>query len=160
MTQTWKSPARQPPPRQSPSDEWEAPVFWFLGVFLACAAGLFLVLYSLTQPTRYPNPGVAAYVAPPATRLVPLPRQSTAPELAELPVVDAPSPLTAFAKAKADDQPNDARPPARKRPRAGPSTSGPSTYGQRGFGFDQQWDFGSHGTSNNHVWSGGPKSWF
>jgi hypothetical protein len=155
MTQTWKSPARQPRPRQSPSDEWEVPVFCFLGVFLAGAAGFFLVLYSLAQPTRYPNPGVAAYVGPPGTRLVPLPRQSTAPELAELPVVDSPSPLTAFAKAKADDQPHDSRPPTRKRPRAGPSA-----YGQRGFGSDQQWNFGSHGTINNHVWSGGPKSWF
>jgi hypothetical protein len=155
MTQTWKSQIRQPRPWGSPSGEWEATVFWFLGVFLAGAAGLFFVLYSLGRPTIYPNPGVAAYAAPPATRLVPLPRQSTAPELADLLVVDPPSPLTAMAKAQASDQPPDMSPPARKRPRAEPGTSG-----QRGFGYAQQWNSGSRGSSNNHVWSGGPKSWF
>jgi hypothetical protein len=153
MTNTWRSQARRLQPSRSPGDEWETPVFWFLSVFLAGAAGFFFLLHSLGQPKIYPNPGIAAYVAPPATRLVPLPRRSTAPELADLPVVDPPSPLTAMAKAQATDQPPS--PPARKRPRAEPSPNG-----QRGFGYTQQWDFGSRGPSNNHAWSGGPKSWF
>jgi hypothetical protein len=155
VNQTWKSQIRQPRPRQSQSGESDAAVFWFLGVFLAGAAGLFFLLYSLAQPKVYPNPGVAVYVAPPATRLVPLPRQSTAPELAELPAVDPPSPLTAMAKAQVSDKAPDVSPPARKRPHAQPST-----YGQRGFGDAQQWNFGPRGASNNHMWSGGPKSWF
>lgn len=155
MTQTWKSQVPQRQLRQSPGGDWDTPVFLLLSVMLAGAAGLFLLLHSLCQPTVHPNPGVAAYVAPPGTRLVPLPRDSTAPELADLPVVDPPSPLTAFAKAQASDQPSETRPPARKRPRADPNE-----HGQRGFGFVQQWDSGSRGSGNNHVWSGGPKSWF
>jgi hypothetical protein len=155
MTQIRKSQIRRPRRWESRSGEWEATVFWFLGVFLAGAAGLFFELYSLGRPTIYPNPGVAAFAAPPATRLVPLPRQSTAPELADLPVVEPPSPLTAMARAQAIDPLPDMSPPARKRPRAEPGT-----YGQRGFGSAQQWNSGSRGSSNSHVWSGGPKSWF
>ena len=82
----------------------------------------------------------------------PLPINQVAPELADLPVV---SPLTAMAKAQVSDNPPDVSPPARKRRRVEPGT-----YGQRGFGDAEQWNFGSHGLSNNRVWSGGPKSWF
>ena len=130
-------------------------MFGFLGVLLAGAAGLFFVLFSLSHPTVYPNPGVTAYVAPPATRLVPLARQSTAPALADLPVVDPPSPLTAFAKAQPDDQPakSETLPPARKHPRADAAASG-----QRAYGLAQPWNFGSQGPSNSHARSGGPKS--
>jgi hypothetical protein len=140
---------------QSLGDQWNAPVFGFLSVLLAGAAGLFFLIFSLCQPTVYPNPGATAYVAPPATRLVPLPRQSTAPALADLPVVDPPSPLTAFAKAQPDDQPakSETLPPARKHPRADAAASG-----QRAYGLAQPWNFGSQGPSNNHPRSGGPKS--
>ncbi|HEV3371872.1 MAG TPA: hypothetical protein VG145_04945 [Xanthobacteraceae bacterium] len=165
MTQARKSEVPQRP-CQSLADEWNAPVFGFLGVLLAGAAGLFFVLFSVSHPTVYPNPGVTAYVAPPATRLVPLARQSTAPELADLPVVDPPSPLTAFAKAQPDDQPakSETRPPARKRPRAEPSAYSQRSFGfaqpQRSFGFAQPWNFGSQGPSNTRMRTGGPKSWF
>jgi hypothetical protein len=140
---------------QSLGDQWNAPVFGFLSVLLAGAAGLFFLIFSLCQPTVYPNPGATAYVAPPATRLVPLPRQSTAPALADLPVVDPPSPLTAFAKAQPDDQPakSETLPPARKHPRADAAASG-----QRAYGLAQPWNFGSQGPSNSHARSGGPKS--
>jgi hypothetical protein len=154
MAQTWKSQDWQSRDWRSLGDEWDAPVFCYLGTLLAGAAGLFLLLYFLSQPTINLNPGVAAYVAPPATRLVPLPRQSDAPELAEL-AVDPPSPLTAYAKAQASDPQAKRGPPARKHPRADP---GP--YDQRGPGFVQQWNFGSHAGSGGHAWSGGPKSWF
>jgi len=140
---------------QSLGDEWNAPVLGFLGALLTGAAGLFFVLFSLCHPTIYPNPGAAAYAAPPATRLVPLARESTAPALAELPVVDPPSPLTAFAKAQPDDPPakSETSPPARKHPRADASA-----VSQRGFGYAQPWGFGSQGPSNNRARSGGPKS--
>jgi hypothetical protein len=140
---------------QSLGDQWNAPVFGFLSVLMAGAAGFFFVLFSLCQPTVYPNPGVAAYEGPPATRLVPLPRQSTAPALADLPIVDPPSPLTAFAKAQPDDQPakSETLTPARKRPR-----TDASAYSQRGFDSFQPWSFGSQGPSNSHPRSGGPKS--
>jgi hypothetical protein len=154
MTQARKSEVRQEP-WQSLAGEWNAPVFGLLSAFLAGAAGLFFVLHSLSRPTVYPNPGVTAYVAPPATRLVPLLRQSTAPELADLPVVDPPSPLTAFAKAQADDQPakSETHPQPRKHPRADPSG-----YNRHGFGFVQPWNFGWQGPSNTRARSGGPKS--
>jgi hypothetical protein len=155
-SQAWPSPACQSQAWLSLRGEWDAALFWFLGALLAGAAGLFFVLFALCQPTVNPNPGVAAYMPPPGTRLVPLPRVSDAPELAELPV-DPPSPLTALAKAQPSDQPAkpDIRPPARKR--AGVEQS---THEQRGFGYAPQWNFGPRGSNNNHVWSGGPKSWF
>lgn len=145
MAETWKS----------PGDDWEAPLFGVFGAILAGAAGLFLLLYWLCQPAINANPGVAAYTAPPATRLVPLPRISDAPELADLPA-DTSSPLTALAQAQPNDQPAKPtpRPVARKRPRPEPRDLDPHN-----FGFAQQWNFGSSGT-NNRAWSGGPKSWF
>src|SRR5450432_4708140 len=110
------------------SDEWAVPLFWVLCAILAAAAGFFLLLYFHCQPTVTFNPGLAAYKPPPATRLVPLPRQSTAPELADIPpaaaspTLTASSALTALAQAQPSDPPaKPARPPARKRPRAEPS---------------------------------------
>ena len=150
MAETWKSHAWKPP-----ADEWDAPLFWVLSALLAGAACLFLLLYSLCQPAINLNPGVAAYTPPSGTRLLPLPRKSDAPELAELPP-DPPSPLSALAQAQTSDPPakREIRLPARKRPH-----SDPHEYDQRGLGF-QQWNFGYRGWSNNRVWRGTPKSWF
>jgi hypothetical protein len=151
-----------PAPSRSPHDEWETPVFWFLGVFLAGGGCLLFLIYSLYQPSIYPNPGVAAYQAPPATRLIPLPRKSDAPELPELaagvPAVlaaEAPSVLTALAQARTSDPPakREVHPSNRKRPRAEPRA-----YDQRGFEFTQQWNF--RDLNNNRRWVGGPRSWF
>jgi hypothetical protein len=143
------------------SDEWAAPLLLVLCAILAAAAGFFLLLYFLCQPTVTSNPGLAAYTPPPATRLVPLPRQSTAPELADIPPAAAsPAPaassaLTALAQAQPRDPPaKPARPPARKRPRVEPSE-----HDQRNFGFDQQWNSGTRGWSDNRA-AGGPRSWF
>jgi hypothetical protein len=143
-----------------PSDDLAAPLLGISGAILAGAAGLFLLIYFLCQPTVSANPGVAAYAPPPATRLVPLPRISDAPELAELSVdsPSPPSPLSALAQARAGDQP--AKPPprpvARKRPRVEPIERE-----QRNVGFAQPWNFGYRSSpSNEHAWSGGPRSWF
>ncbi len=156
MAETWKSRTLKSQALKSPGDEWATPVLGVLAVIVAGAASLFLVLYALCQPTISPNPGVAAYTPPPATRLVPLPRQSDAPELADLPP-DPPSPLSALAQAKASDQPvkREVHVPARKHTRVDPGD-----YDQRKLGYVQQWDFGYRGWSNNRTFSGGPKSWF
>jgi hypothetical protein len=179
MTLTWKSqPVQWPQARQSQTlrsqawkslrGDWDAPVFWLLGAFLAGGACLFFALFSLCQPTVIVNPGVAAYAPPPATRLVPLPRQSDAPELAELPVDPPPSALTALAKAQPSEPPakRDRQPPARKRVHADPNA-----YDQRGFGYAPQWNYGAapqwnygargfNNNNNNRPWTGGPKSWY
>jgi hypothetical protein len=142
--------------RRLPSEDWAAPLLGISGAILAGAAGLFSLIFFLCQPTVSPNPGVTAYTPPPATRLVPLPRISDAPELADLPV-ETSSPLAALAQARAGDQA--AKPPprpvARKRPRAEPVERD-----QRNFGFAQPWNFGYRGPGNEHAWSGGPRSWF
>jgi hypothetical protein len=161
VAETWKSRTLKSQTLKSralssPGDEWAAPVFGVLGVIVAGTVCLFLVLYELCQPTISPNPGIAAYTPPPATRLVPLARQSDAPVLTDL-APDPASPLTALAQAQASDQPvkRDAHPPARKHTRVDPGD-----YDQRKLGYVQQWDFGYHSWSNNRTISGGPKSWF
>jgi hypothetical protein len=158
MAGTWKSrtlKAQTWKPWKSPADEWAAPLFGVLGAIMVGASCLFLLLHELCQPTINLNPGVAAYSAPPATRLVPLPRESDAPELADLPP-DPASALSAMAQARAGDQPTkrDAHPP-RKRARVDPRD-----YDQRKFGYVQQPDFGYRGWNNSRTFSGGPKSWF
>jgi hypothetical protein len=142
--------------RKLPSDDWATPLLGVASVFLAGAAGLFFLIYFLCQPTVNPNPGIAAYSAPPATRLVPLPRISDAPELAELPA-EPPSALAALAQARAGDQPPKPppRPVARKRARAEPGEREP-----RNVGFGQPWNFGYRGPGNEHAWGGGTRSWF
>jgi hypothetical protein len=168
MAETWKAHAGKPR-----ADEWEAPLFWVLSALLAGAACLFLLLYSLCQPKTNLNPGLAAYTPPPGTRLLPLPRQSDAPELAELPADSPPpslsssSPLKALAQAQPGDPPvkREIRLAARKRPHADPREhADPHEYDQQGAGFVQQWNFGYRGwnntNNNNHVSSGTPKSWF
>jgi hypothetical protein len=146
MAETWKS----------PSDEWAVPLFWFLSMILAGAACLFLLLHSLSKPTEYANPGIAAYTPFPSTRLLPLPRKSDAPELAELPA-EPPSPLSALAQAEASEKQTtrDVGPPARKRPPVDPRK-----YDQQRFGYAQQWNDGYRDWNKNRAWSGGSRSWF
>jgi hypothetical protein len=132
---------------------WEVPLFWILSVFLAGAGGWFFLIYALCRPTIYLNPGEMAYSAAPATRLIPLPRRSDAPEIADLPA-EPPSALTAMAQVQTGDLParRDVRPPSRKRPRAEPEPGR--------FEFTQQSEFGYRDWRNSRTWSGGPKSWF
>src|SRR6266849_6271273 len=134
MAEAWKS----------PGDEWAAPLLWVLSALLTGAACLFLLLFSLCQPTINPNPGVAAYMPPPGTLLLPLSRRSDAPELADLPAepssalpAEPSSALSALAQAQTSAQQpkRDVRPPARKRPRVDPRS-----YDQGRFGFDQHWN--------------------
>jgi hypothetical protein len=144
-------------PWKSQSDPSAVTQFWILSLVLAGSACIFLPLYSLTQPTIYANPGLAAYTPPPGTRLIPLFRKSDAPELVDLPDVPPPA-LRAFAQAQTDEnQPKaDIRPPAHKRtPRVDHRN-----YEQRRPGDAQQWNYGYRDWNNNRVLSGGPRSWF
>jgi hypothetical protein len=156
--------------RESLNEEWAAPLFGVFGVILAGAACIFLLLYYLSRPAVNPNPGLAAFKPPPATRLVPLPRKSDAPELAELPA-EPPSPLTALAQAQPSEQPakREARSPARKRPHVEPREDDRARFGP-----DQQWKFGYRdwnnsrdwnnnrdwNWNNNRKWAGNSRPWF
>lgn len=161
--------------RRLPSDASTAQ-FAILGLIMGGAFVFFGILHHLLQPTVVANPGLAAFSPPPATRLVPLPRQSDAPELAELPA-EAASSLKAFAQAAAPTETKpDAKPPARKRPRASAAEARPSDpryYEARRPDFaQQQWNFGfsdwgagnrawrGEWSANSHVWRGGPRSAF
>jgi hypothetical protein len=42
-----------------------------LSIYLAVASGFAFGLYELLQPTRFTNPGLAAYKPPPATSVIP-----------------------------------------------------------------------------------------
>jgi hypothetical protein len=121
----------------------------------------FFVLY-LSQPTIYPNPGLAAYAPPTGTRLVPPPRESDAPDLAEVPK-NSPSPLTAMAQAQLREKEVQkdvkAVPQVRKHSRTTPREAE-----QPIVGYAQQWS-GDGNRESSRVPSsprltGGPKSWF
>jgi hypothetical protein len=143
-------------PWKSQNDQSAVVQFWIISLVLAGAACIFLPLYSLTQPTVYANPGLAAYTPPPATRLVPLARKSDAPELVDLPDIP-PSPRSAFAQAQMEEKPakTDIRPPAHKRPRVDRRDDE-----QRRLDNAQQWDRGYRDWNSKRVLSGGPKTWF
>jgi hypothetical protein len=144
---------------QLQNDEWAPSVFWIVSAITATVGCFWFLIFDLSQPTMYPNPGLAAYTPPPGTRLLPLPRRSEAPELADLPN-EPPSPLTALARVL-DQHEMMSEPPARKRPRvaAGENERRTSDYGQ-------QWNYGygdgnsNRASSSPRKMSGGPKSSF
>jgi hypothetical protein len=142
---------------KSQTDESVLPVLLILSAILAVVGSFSLLLFHFSQPTTYPNPGLAAYRPPPATRLIPVPRNSDAPELANLPD-QPPSPLAAFAQAQKIEMPET---PAPKRPRAAVHETDRATSD-----YAQQWNSGQGDLSGNRAWSGarkmsgGPKSSF
>jgi hypothetical protein len=141
------------------NDEWAPSVIWIVSAIIAIIGCFWFLIFDLSQPIIYSNPGLAAYTPPPGTRLLPLPRRSDAPELADL-ANEPPSPLTALARAL-DQKEVMSEPPARKRPRvtAGENEQRTSDYGQ-------QWNYGygdrnsNRASSGPHKMSGGPKSSF
>jgi hypothetical protein len=142
---------------KSQSDESVLPVFLILNAILAVVGSLWLLLFYFSQPTIYPNPGLAAYVPPPGTRLLPLLRKSDAPELANL-QDEPPSPLAALAQAQ--DQKMFER-PARRRPRVAirENEHWISDYGQQSNSGHGDWS-GNRPWSSPRKMSGGPKSSF
>ena len=77
-------------------EAWTIPVMGYLIGYLAFMAGIFFLLYWQLQPAAIANAGKAAYVPPPQTRLIPLPRTMDAPALVEIQPVG--SALEALAK--------------------------------------------------------------
>lgn len=150
---------------KSQSEESDIALFCVLGVLLAIGLSLSYLMFSLLQPTRVSNPGMAAF-DPGATRLVPLPRKSDAPALAELPAAP-PTPntpaLNALAQVNEPPAKPEAKPAGHRRgaaksaPRRDPTPQWNSPY--------RDWN-DSHGWSDNRAvtdsrgWHGGPKSWF
>jgi hypothetical protein len=135
-------------------------VFWTASVVLAVGGLFFLALFSLAQPTVYANPGLAAYTPPAATRLVPVPRVSDAPELAELPALPVTS-LSALAQAQTTEKPTSEKPAksaghqtAHKHARAPPRE-----FDQRRWGYAQQ-NYEYRDWNSNRAWGGGFKTWF
>ena len=141
------------------SGESALPLFWIVTAISAVVGCFSLLLFYFSQPTIYPNPGLARYMPPPGTRLLPLPRKSDAPELADIPA-EPPSPFSALAQAQVKKE-ETSELPARKRPRVTTRENDqwPSDYGQ-------QWNSGHRDWSSNRAWSGprkmsgGPKSSF
>jgi hypothetical protein len=166
-------------PWESQSDGWALPGLGIAGAIMAVGGLFFSALYSFAQPTFYENPGLAAYKPPPATRLVPLPRISDAPELVQLPDLPA-SPLTALAQAQAPDKPASEKPAKavhQAAHRHAPAV--PRGYDQQRSGYAQQnyeyrdwngnragaggWNgnrAGAGGSNSNRAWAGGFKTWF
>jgi hypothetical protein len=121
---------------KSQSDEWAAPLFWIVSAILAVVSYFTLLI-----------------------RLLPLPRQSDAPELVDLPD-KTPSPLTALAQAQTNKKGVMSELPARKRPRAAREGD------QRTSDYGQRWNYGYGAWDSNRAWSGphkmsgGPKTSF
>jgi hypothetical protein len=140
---------------KSQSYDGAGALFWYLCSLTVGGACFFFLLYAFSKPTVNVNPGLAAYRAPPGTILLPPPRQTDAPELADLPK-EPPDPPNALARAEpSESQPQpEARPPVRKRPVVTRERD-PRRYG---YG----WDFGYRGWRNNsRAWNGGGlRPWF
>jgi hypothetical protein len=139
-------------------DESASAIFWIISAIVAVVGCFWFLVFDLSQPTIYPNPGLAAYTPPAGTRLLPLWRRSDAPELATL-SSEPPSPLTALARTV--DHKEVSELPARNRPRVAIRANE-----QRTSAYGQQWDYGYGDRNSNRVWSdphkmsGGPKSSF
>ena len=144
-----------------PNRDDMVPALCLVGVIAMVVGGPYYALFHLSKPTVYPNPGVAAYQPPPATRLVPLPHVSDAPEIAAEPSspsgLPATSPLTAFAQSS-----KEAAPPERKHARAPRADSrvidyAPSGYAQSGYaqpGYTQTWGSSGYAQSSGGSWGG------
>jgi len=141
-------------------DQWALPFLWASGAIAALGACFWFFVVYLSHPTAYPNPGLAAYTPPPATRLLPLPRKMDAPAVADA-GEDTPSPLTALAQAQTNEKPaKSPRAQVRKRVRVIPREND-----ERALGYAQQWN-GYGNWNSNRAWNAGrkltgdPKPWF
>jgi hypothetical protein len=121
------------------------PALSLVCIIAALLGGAYYAIFHLSAPTVYANPGVEAYRAPLATRLVPQPRMSDAPDLPIEPAsLSAPLPDNASSGAKAATQAGPAREAAPSRhARASPQND------PHGAGYPQGW--GSYGYSPQWV---------
>ena len=123
---------------------------WIVSAITTILGCFLFLIFDLSQPTVYSNPGAAVYTPPAGTRLLPLPRTSDAPELADL-LNEPPSPLTALARAL-DQKEAVPEPPARKRPSVAVDENQQRTSDHR-----QQWNSGYGERNGNRAGSGARK---
>jgi hypothetical protein len=139
------------------------PLLWGLGSCVAGLGCLAFLLYSLLQPTRFPNAGLEAYAPPLGTQLLPIPRKSDAPELVNLPVQETSAFVTLAQQPSADGEVK--RTPDR-RPRKVVHAAVPRRHEQREAAYSQQWSpWGQNGgNAGGHNSSGGfwvgSRNWF
>jgi hypothetical protein len=117
-------------------------------------SGAYYALFVLSKPTVYPNPGVEAYHLPAATRILPLPRVSDAPDVAigeASPGGEPASSSTRQASAAPQPPAKEAAPPTHKAAHASQSASRrtfatqhwdnfASSQAWNSFGYVRQWD--------------------
>jgi len=136
------------------SNDSTAAIAVCLAIFVLVAGLGCLGGYRLMQPRIIPNLGLAAYQPPPGTRLVPLPRKTDAPELADLPPTpvetvgagpDRASPSVEKATVAASP-----KPVARRKPRPRPADDPASAYAYGG-----RWGYGDRGGGSWSSWRGG-----
>jgi hypothetical protein len=144
-----------------PGDELALPLLWIVSAILGVFGCFWLLLFYFSQPTTYPNPGLAAFNPPAGTRLLPLPRKSDAPELADL-ADEPPSALAALAhaqggsaEAQGSQQELMPKPPVRKRPVSATRENDQRTFG---LGWNNGYGNGNRAWSVPRKMSGGPKS--
>jgi hypothetical protein len=136
------------------ADDW-VPLLWTASTTLGVLGIFALAFHFLFQPTVYENPGLAAYSAPPETRLVPLPGKSDAPALADLPELPQP-PSTALAQAQTNERAKPvAHPPFRRRSQATHRENQ-----QPRWGYSPQGNYAYRDWNSNRALGGGFKSWF
>ena len=118
----------------------------YLCGYLAFMAGIFFVLDSQLQPATIANAGQAAYVPPPQTRLIPLPRKMDAPALAEIQPLN--SPLEALAKV--EDTPTSSSSESGRRAKKRGRSEAASRETRRGYrtayygSYDRYWQRGGY----------------
>ena len=146
----WKSRLVETPWK---SQSYDGAVGLYLAFLATGAACFFFMLYALSKPAVNSNPGLAAYSAPPGTRLLPLPRKSDAPELVEVPR-EALTPLNALARA----EPSESQPKAKQRPSVRKRREVRREQDQR---YAPQWNDGYREWRNDsRAWNGGFRPWF
>jgi hypothetical protein len=129
-------------------EAWTIPVMGYLIGYLAFMAGIFFVLYWQLQPAAIANAGQAAYVPPPQTRLIPLPRKMDAPALVEIQPVG--SALEALAKV--DDTPTSSSNESSRRGKKKRQRTETAHHETRR-------RYVSEGTAYDRYWQRGYRSW-
>ena len=101
--------------------------YLYLGILAALFAGVASFIHSSFQPTRLPNPGVAAYHVPAALELYPPPRlySSPAPEITDDVKLQPASSVTAASIEQVNREPAPKSPAPKKRKQTASRLRGP-----------------------------------
>lgn len=131
------------------------PLLWAVGTTLGVIGFFVLSFRFLFEPTVFENPRLAAYSAPPETRLGPLLRQSDAPAIADLPELPQ-TPTTAVAQAQILEQ---AKPEVRPAFRRQSQVIRRQSDAPRS-GYSAQGNYAYRDWSSSRAWGSGFKGWF